>query len=110
MDNINEYIDFVKSTCVDESEVEGAILENFGELPSAFVPRVTGIAKGDDRLGLINDFAAYTAKTPFQVMVIDSGNVWSDSSDEELCRASSKLTQSTCVEFFVQFCTKSTMT
>ena len=43
MDNINEYIDLVKSTCVDESEVEGAILENFGELPSSFVPRVTKI-------------------------------------------------------------------
>ena len=87
MNNINEYIDFVKSTCVDESEVEGAILENFGELPSSFVPRVTGVAKEEDRLGLINDFAAYTAKTPFQVMVIDSGIVWSDSNDEELRRA-----------------------
>ena len=99
MDNINEYIDFVKSTCVDESEVEGAILENFGELPSAFVPRVTGIAKGDDRLGLINDFAAYTAKTPFQVMVIDSGNVWADSSDEELCRAIRKAELKTDTEY-----------
>jgi hypothetical protein len=59
MDNITEYIDFVKATCVDESEVEGAIMENLGELPSAYIPRVTGTAKGEDRLGLINDFAAY---------------------------------------------------
>jgi hypothetical protein len=44
MDNINEYID-VKSSCVDPSEVEGAILENFGE-PSSYVPRVTGTARG----------------------------------------------------------------
>jgi hypothetical protein len=58
MANINEYIDFVKSTCVDPSEVDGAILENFGELPSSYVPRVTGTAKGEQRLGLINDFAA----------------------------------------------------
>ncbi len=87
MDNINEYVDFVKSTCVDPSEVEGAILENFGELPSSYVPRVTGTAKEADRLGLINDFAAFTAKTPFQVMVIDSGNIWSDSTDEDLHKA-----------------------
>jgi hypothetical protein len=36
---------------------------------------------------LINDFAAYTACTPFQVMVIDTGGVWSDSSREETLRA-----------------------
>ena len=35
-------------------------------------------------MGLINDFAAYTAKTPFQVMVIDSRNIWSDTSDADL--------------------------
>ena len=99
MDNINEYIDFVKSTCVDGSEVEGAILENFGELPSSFVPRVTGVAKGEDRLGLINDFAAYTAKTPFQVMVIDSSIIWSDSSDEELRRAVRKAELKTDTEY-----------
>ena len=51
------------------------------------MPRVTGVAKGEDRLGLINDFAAYTAKTPYQVMVIDSGIIWSDSNEEELRRA-----------------------
>ena len=68
MSNINEYIDLVKATCVDPSEVDGAILENFGELPSSYVPRVAGTAKENARLGLINDFAAYTAKTPFQVM------------------------------------------
>ena len=87
MANISEYIDLVKSTCVDPSEVDGAILENFGELPSSFVPRVTGIAKAEQRLGLINDFAAYTAKTPFQVMVIDAGSIWADSSVDELRRA-----------------------
>src|SRR4051812_5460063 len=81
MSNINEYIDLVKATCVDPSEVDGAILENFGELPTSYVPRVSGSAKGSARLGLINDFAAYTAKTPFQVMVIDSRNIWSDTSD-----------------------------
>jgi hypothetical protein len=99
MDNINEYVDFVKSTCVDESEVDGAILENFGELPSSFVPRVTGVAKGEDRLGLINDFAAFTAKTPYQVMVIDSGIIWSDSSDEELRRAVRKAELKTDTEY-----------
>jgi hypothetical protein len=99
MNNINEYIDFVKSTCVDESEVEGAILENFGELPSSFVPRVTGVAKEVDRLGLINDFAAYTAKTPYQVMVIDSGIIWSDSNDEELRRAVRKAEFKTDTEY-----------
>ena len=67
MGNINEYISYVKSFCTDEAEVEGAILENYGELPCSFVPRVMGEAKGEGRLGLINDFAAYTC-TPFQVM------------------------------------------
>jgi len=38
-------------------------------------------------LGLINDFAAYTAKTPFQVIVIDAGSIWADSSADELRRA-----------------------
>jgi hypothetical protein len=99
MENINEYISFVKSTCVDESEVEGAILENFGELPGAYVPRVTGTAKGKDRLGLINDFAAYTAKTPFQVMVVDTGGIWSDSTDEELQKAVRKAELKTDTEF-----------
>ena len=84
LDNINEYIDELKGFCVDDSEVEGAILENYGELPSSFVPRVKGLAKAGDRLGLINDFAAYTAKTPFQVMVVDADHIWSDSSPEEL--------------------------
>src|SRR3954468_17214311 len=69
----------IKASCVDLSEVDGAILENFGELPSSFVPRVTGTAKKEERLGQVNDFAAYTAKTPFQVMVVDSRNIWSDS-------------------------------
>jgi hypothetical protein len=46
------------------------------------VPRVTGTAKGEQRLGL-NDFA----KTPFQVMVIDAGSIWADSSADELRRA-----------------------
>src|SRR3954452_2112885 len=69
---------------VDPSEVDGAILENFGELPSSFVPRVTGTAKKEERLGQVNDFAAYTAKTPFQVMVVDSRNIWSDTSDADL--------------------------
>jgi hypothetical protein len=87
MSNITEYIDFVKSTCVDPSEVDGAILQNFGELPSSYVPRVTGTAKEEHRLGLINDFAAYTAKTPFQVMVIDAGSIWADSSVDELHKA-----------------------
>jgi hypothetical protein len=84
MININEYTDLVKSSCVDPSEVDGAILENFGELPSSYVPRITGIAKEKERLGEVNDFAAYTAKTPFQVMVIDSQNIWSDTSDADL--------------------------
>src|SRR4051812_20701118 len=84
MSNINEYVDFVKSTCVDPSEVEGAILENYGEVPSSFEPRITGVAKNKKRLGLINDFAAYTAKTPYQVWVIDTGNIWSDTPDGEL--------------------------
>ena len=75
MDNINEYIDLVKSTCVDPSEVEGAIWENYGELPSSYEPRITGTAKKEARLGLINDFAAYTAKTPYQVVVIDTANI-----------------------------------
>jgi hypothetical protein len=99
MDNINEYIDFVKSTCVDESEVEGAIMENHGELPSSFVPRVMGLAKGDNRLGLINDFAAYTAKTPFQVMVVDADRIRADSSPEELQRAVRKAELPTDTEF-----------
>lgn len=99
MGNITEYIDFVKSTCVDPSEVEGAILENFGELPSAYIPRVTGTAKEDARLGLINDFAAYTAKTPYQVMVIDTAQIWSDSSDEELHQAVRKAEIRTDTEF-----------
>jgi hypothetical protein len=99
MDNINEYIDFVKSTCVDASEVEGAIMENYGELPSSFVPRVTGVAKGDDRLGLINDFAAYTAKTPFQVMVVDADRIWADSSPTELHKAVRKAELTTDTEF-----------
>jgi len=84
MSNINEYIDLIKASCVDPSEVDGAILENFGELPSSFVPRVTGTAKKEERLGQVNDFAAYTAKTPFQVMVVDSRNIWSDTSDADL--------------------------
>jgi hypothetical protein len=84
MSNINEYTDLVKSSCVDPSEVDGAILENFGELPSSYVPRITGIAKEKERLGEVNDFAAYTANTPFQVMVIDSQNIWSDTSDADL--------------------------
>jgi len=84
MSNINEYTDLVKASCVDPSEIDGAILENFGELPSSYVPRITGIAKENERLGEVNDFAAYTAKTPFQVMVIDSQNIWSDTSDADL--------------------------
>jgi hypothetical protein len=84
MDNINEYIDLVKSTCVDPCEVEGAIWENYGELPSSYEPRITGTAKKEARLGLINDFAAYTAKTPYQVVVIDTSNIWSDTPDGEL--------------------------
>jgi hypothetical protein len=99
MDNINEYVDFVKSTCIDPSEFDGAILENYGELPSSYVPRVTGTAKEEARLGLINDFAAYTAKTPFQVYVIDTGGVWSDSSAEELRRAVRKAELKTDTEF-----------
>jgi hypothetical protein len=99
MDNINEYTDFIKSTCVDESEVDGAILENFGELPSSYVPRVMGTAKKEERLGLINDFAAYTAKTPFQVVVVDAGGIWSDSADEELHRAVRKAELKTDTEF-----------
>ena len=55
-------------------------MENHGELPSSFVPRVMGLAKGDNRLGLINDFAACPAKTPFQVMVVDADRLWADSS------------------------------
>ena len=51
------------------------------------MPRVTGTAKQEQRLGLINDFAAYTAKTPFQVVVIDAGSIWADSSADELRRA-----------------------
>jgi len=97
MDNITEYIDFVKSTCVDPSEVEGAIMENFGELPSSYIPRAR--PKEEERLGLINDFAAYTAKTPFQVMVIDTRDIWSDSSDEELRRAVRKAEIRTDTEF-----------
>ena len=99
MNNITEYIDFVKSTCVDASEVDGAIMENFGELPSSYIPRVTGTAKEEARLGLINDFAAYTAKTPYQVMVIDTLGIWSDSSDEELRRAVRKAEMKTDTEF-----------
>jgi hypothetical protein len=86
MDNINEYTDLVKSACVDPSEVEGAILENYGEVPSSYEPRITGTAKKEARLGLINDFAAYTAKTPYQVVVIDTANIWSDTPDEELLK------------------------
>jgi hypothetical protein len=87
MTNINEYIDEVKGTCVDPSEIEGAILENFVEIPSSYVPRVTGTAKGKERLGEVNDFAAYTAKTRFQVMVIDSHDIWSDTSNADLHKA-----------------------
>ena len=87
MSNINEYTDLVKATCLDTSEVDGAILENFGELPSSYVPRITGTAKGKERLGEVNDFAAYTANTPFQVMVIDSQHIWSDTSDTDLRKA-----------------------
>ena len=46
--------------------------------------RVTGTPKEKARPGLINDFAAYTAKTPFQVMVIDSRDIWSGTSDADL--------------------------
>jgi len=84
---------------VEASEIEGAILENFGELPSSYIPRVTGTAKGQDRLGVINDFAAYTAKTPFQVMVIDTGDIWADSSDDDLSRAVRKAEIRTDSEF-----------
>jgi hypothetical protein len=84
MSNINEYIDLVKSTCVDPSEFEGAIWENFGEQPSTYVPRVTGTAKKEARLGVINDFAAYTAKTPYQVMAVDTGQIWADTPDDQL--------------------------
>ena len=99
MANINEYIDFVKSTCVDSSEIDGAILENFGELPSSYTPRVTGIAKAERRLGLINDFAAYTAKTPYQVMAIDAGSIWADSSVDELRQAVRRAEFKTDTEF-----------
>src|SRR6185312_4529224 len=84
MNNISEYTDLVKATCLDPSEINGAILGNFGELPSSYVPRVTGTANGKERLGEVNDFAAYTAKTPFQVMVIDSAKIWSDTRDADL--------------------------
>ncbi len=97
--NITEYVDLVKSTCVEPSEVEGAILENYGELPSSYIPRVTGTAKEAGRLGLINDFAAFTAKTPFQVMVIDTRDIWLDSSDTDLHRAVRKAEIRTDTEF-----------
>ena len=84
MSNINEYTDLVKASCVNPFEVDGAILENFGELPSSYVPRITGTAKKKERLGEVNDFAAFTAKTPFQVMVIDSQSIWSDTLDADL--------------------------
>jgi hypothetical protein len=100
MDNINEYLELVKCFCAEESEIEGAIMENYGELPSSFVPRVKGLAQGEARLGLINDFAAYTAKTPFQVVVVDTGGIWSDSSTEELHRAVRKAELKTDTEFY----------
>ena len=98
MTNINAYVDLIKATCVGESEVEGAIMDHFGELPSEYVPRVTGVATGRNRKGLINDFAAYTANTPFQVMVIDTGEIWSDATDQELQRAVRKAEFRTDVE------------
>ena len=58
MSNINEYIDLVKATCVNPSEVDGAILETL----ASFRALMSGTAKEKERLGLINDFAAYTAK------------------------------------------------
>ena len=82
MSNITEYTDVVKACCVDL--LRSKVHQNFGEHPSSYVPRITGTAKGKERLGEVNDFAAYTAKTPFQVMVIDSQSIWSDTRDEDL--------------------------
>ena len=96
MDNINEYIDLVKSTCVDESRLK---VRSCRTTASSFVPRVTGVAKEDARLGLINDFAAYTAKTPFQVMVVDADRIWADSSPAELHKSVRKAELKTDTEF-----------
>ena len=46
-----------------------------------------------------NDFAAYTAKTPFQVVVIDAGSIWADSSADELRRAVRRAEFKTDTEF-----------
>ena len=59
------------------------VSEHLHDLPSLFLPRVQGTATGEGRLGKINDFGTFAAKTHFKVVVIQTSGLFSDTPDAE---------------------------
>jgi hypothetical protein len=83
LSNIADHIKFLHGFLCDGQVMdEDMVFEQFHDRPSEFVPRINATARGEGRLGLVNDFGAFTAKTPLQVVVIQTSGICIDTPTE----------------------------
>jgi hypothetical protein len=89
LSNIAVHIKFLHGFLCDGQVMdEDMVFKQFHDRPSEFVPRINGTARGEGRLGLVNDFGAFTAKTPLQVVVIQTAGICMDTPTETASKIS----------------------